>query len=67
MSSVCGFAGTVAWYLLAYRSTSIGWSGLSVPGILGVIHPIVAGTLASYIAFLLFTKKTARKTEANSV
>lgn len=66
MSSVCGFAGTVAWYLLAYRSTSIGWSGISAPGILGVIHPIVAGTLASLTAFLLFAKKNTNKTEINN-
>ena len=57
MSSVCGFAGTVAWYLLAYRATSIGWSGMAAPGLLGAMHPILAGVTASFVAFIAFAKR----------
>ena len=57
MSSVCGFAGTIAWYLLAYRATSIGWSGLAAPGLLGAMHPILAGVTASFVAFMAFAKR----------
>ncbi len=57
MSSVGGLAGTLAWYLLAYKPTSMGISGISAPGIIGAIHPILPGVAASFIAFALFAKK----------
>jgi SSS family solute:Na+ symporter len=57
MSSLGGLAGTAAWYLLAYRSTSMGITGLSAPGIIGAIHPILPGVASSFTAFILFAKK----------
>lgn len=66
LSSFSGFTGTIIWYLLAYRSTSINWSGLAAPGILGAIHPIVAGTLFSLIVFLLFAKRDVGGVQATS-
>jgi SSS family solute:Na+ symporter len=57
MSSLGGLAGTAAWYLLAYRSTSMGITGLSAPGIIGAIHPILPGVAASFISFAMFAKK----------
>ncbi len=57
MSSVGGLAGTCAWYLLAYKSTSVGITGFSAPGVFGAIHPIVPGVMASFISFALFAKK----------
>jgi SSS family solute:Na+ symporter len=57
MSSLGGLAGTAAWYLLAYRSTSMGITGLSAPGIIGAIHPILPGVAASFISFAIFAKK----------
>jgi hypothetical protein len=57
MSSVCGLAGTIAWYILAYKPTSAGITGLFAPGVIGAIHPILPGTVASFLAFALFAKK----------
>lgn len=50
-SSLGGFAGAAAWFLLAYASTSKGITGMAAPGILGAIQPIVPGTLFSFIIF----------------
>lgn len=57
MSSLGGLAGTAAWYLLAYKPTSMGISGISAPGIIGAIHPILPGVAASFAAFALFARK----------
>jgi SSS family solute:Na+ symporter len=57
MSSVCGLLGTIAWYILAYKPTSAGITGLFAPGVIGAIHPILPGTVASFLAFALFAKK----------
>ena len=56
-SSVLGLVGTLAWYLLAYKPTSMGISGISAPGIIGAIHPILPGVASSFTAFILFAKK----------
>jgi SSS family solute:Na+ symporter len=66
MSSVCGFAGTMAWYLLAYAPTSSGMTGLAAPGWLGAVHPIVPGILLSFMAFVAFSSRTAVKTECQT-
>lgn len=57
MSSVCGFAGTIAWYLFAYAPTSSKIAGFAAPGILGAMHPILPGVLISFMTFMLFSFK----------
>lgn len=56
-SSLCGFAGAAAWFLLAYAATSKGITGLAAPGLLGAIHPIVPGTLCSFTVFMALAKR----------
>ena len=50
-SSLGGFVGTIAWYLLAYKTTSQGITGIFAPGLIGAIHPIIPGILVSLICF----------------
>lgn len=59
-SSLAGFIGSIAWYALGYASTSTSITGIAAPGIIGAIHPIVPGMLASAAAFAL----CARRAEA---
>ena len=56
-SSLGGFLGSIAWYAAAYASTSKGLTGLAAPGILGAIHPIIPGILASAAIFALCAKR----------
>lgn len=58
-SSVGGFAGAIGWYLLAYAPTSAAATGLSAPGMLGALHPIIPGVLASAAVFALCAKRAA--------
>ncbi|MDO4987810.1 MAG: sodium:solute symporter family protein [Synergistes sp.] len=54
-SSICGLAASCAWYAFAYASTSVGMTGISAPGIIGAIHPIVPGIAVSALAFIVFS------------
>lgn len=65
-SSLGGFLGSVIWYLAAYAPTSGAITGLTAPGLLGAIHPIVPGTLLSLAAFKTLEHKpqTAENPEA---
>lgn len=56
-SSLGGFTGTVIWYLTAYASTSTAVTGLAAPGIWGAIHPIIPGTLCSFVIFKALAKR----------
>lgn len=53
LSSAGGFFASVCWYLLAYAPTSRGISGLSAPGLLGAMHPLLIGIAASAAVFAL--------------
>ena len=50
-SSLFGLAGSIIWFLAAYAPTSLSVSGISAPGILSAIHPIIPGTIFSAGAF----------------
>lgn len=56
-SSLGGFTGTVIWYLTAYASTSTAATGLAAPGIWGAIHPIIPGTLCSFVIFKALARR----------
>ncbi len=56
LSSVGGFAGSIAWYLFAYSPTSVKITGLAAPGLIGALHPILPGVLISFTAFVVFSK-----------
>lgn len=47
MASLMGTAGAVCWYFLGYAPTSLQFSGLSAPGIIGQLHPMLVGISAS--------------------
>jgi SSS family solute:Na+ symporter len=55
-SSLGGFIGTIAWYILAYKTTSQGITGIFAPGLVGAIHPIIPGVLISLICFFIFAQ-----------
>lgn len=65
-SSLGGFLGSIAWYSAAYASTSKGLTGLAAPGILGAIHPIIPGILASAAIFALCAKRVRVEAEAGA-
>ena len=65
-SSLGGFVGSIAWYMTAYASTSKAITGLAAPGILGAIHPIIPGILASAAIFALCAKRVSVKAEAKA-
>ena len=65
-SSLGGFFGSIAWYAAAYASTSKGLTGLAAPGILGAIHPIIPGILASAAIFALCAKRVRVEAEAGA-
>ena len=65
-SSLGGFLGSIAWYAAAYASTSKGLTGLAAPGILGAIHPIIPGILASVAIFALCAKRVRVEAEAGA-
>lgn len=56
-SSIGGFTSTVIWYLTAYAPTSVAVSGLAAPNVLGALHPIVPGTLCSFVIFITLAKR----------
>lgn len=55
-SSLGGFFGSIAWYAAGYSSTSASITGLSAPGLIGAIHPIVVGVLVSAAVFAVSAK-----------
>ena len=63
-SSACGLAGSVIWFLAAYAPTSISITGLSAPGIMSAIHPIIPGTTASVCAFFALAALERRRCSA---
>jgi SSS family solute:Na+ symporter len=56
LSSAGGFAGTIAWYILAYAPTSVKITGIAAPGIIGALHPLLPGIIVSFTVFMLFSK-----------
>lgn len=56
-SSVGGFVGVVLWFAFGYAATSLTISGVAAPGIIGALHPILPGTLCSFVLFAAFAKK----------
>ena len=46
-ASLVGIVGSLAWYFLAYAPTSLKYTGLAVPGLVGHIHPMLVGMLCS--------------------
>lgn len=47
LASLMGTLGAVCWYFLGYAPTSIGFSGLAAPGLLGQLHPMIVGISTS--------------------
>ena len=64
--SLCGFAGSIAWYAAAYRPTSLSLTGLAAPGIAGAIHPILPGIIFSAAVMFLLAKKAPAKAPAEA-
>ena len=56
-SSVGGFIGSILWYLFAYKSTSMGMTGIAAPGVVGALHPILPGCALSLLLFILFANR----------
>ena len=64
--SLCGFAGSIAWYAAAYRPTSLSLTGLAAPGIAGAIHPILPGIIFSAAVMFLLAKREPAKAPAEA-
>lgn len=47
LASLTGMFGAIGWYFLGYAPTSVGFSGISAPGFLGQLHPMIVGISAS--------------------
>lgn len=47
LASVAGIAAALAWYVVGYTPTSMGYSGVSAGGLLGHVHPMLIGMLCS--------------------
>ena len=64
-SSLVGLAGALGWYFLAYAPTSLKYTSLAAPGLLGQIHPMIIGILASALGLgLARLSRTAPVCEA---
>ena len=57
LSSIGGFLGSILWYVLAYKATSVPMTGMAAPGMLGVIHPLLPGCAVSLLLFALFADR----------
>lgn len=66
-SSLGGFFGSIAWFLLAYAPTSKAITGLAAPGILGAIQPIFPGTLFSLALFMALARSEQPAGSAETV
>ena len=51
LSVLSGLSCALAWYALGFKSTSLGLTGLAAPGLLGSMHPLVIGLMASLAGF----------------
>ena len=69
-SSPVGLCGALGWYFLAYAPTSLKYTGLAAPGLMGQMHPMIAGVLASALglgaALVLNLNRPAVKLAADS-
>ncbi|MDL2264416.1 sodium:solute symporter family protein [Synergistaceae bacterium OttesenSCG-928-I11] len=64
-SAVSGTLGCLAWYTIGYAQTSIKLSGMAAAGVLGMVPPILVGTLCSAVCIapcILLKKSTIAET-----
>lgn len=47
LSSIAGTIGSITWYAFGYGPTSVGFTGLTAPGVIGYLHPLLTGLLCS--------------------
>ncbi|MDR1045031.1 MAG: sodium:solute symporter family protein [Candidatus Adiutrix sp.] len=46
-ASLAGLVGALGWYFLAYAPTSLKYTGLAAPGLIGHLHPMLVGVICS--------------------
>lgn len=49
LATLLGSTSAIAWYFLGYAPTSVGYTGLAVPGLAGHIHPMLLGMSCSAV------------------
>lgn len=64
VSSLGGFCSSIIWYLAAYSPTRLSIFQGMTPQLLGAVHPIIPGVLASLLLFFVFRSANINKTAA---